>query len=116
MCYHIAMEEMKPQVVEQYSTLIASVANESFRKVEGVTRLDGAAKYRFGIKTLKNTNCHVYIVGTDEVIIDIFVNVDYGYSIPETVCQLQETIKNDVEEATRFRVKKVNVTVDNINL
>lgn len=116
MWYHIGMEEMKPQVVEQYTTLIASVANEAFRKVEGVTREEGAQKYRFGLKKLKNTNCHVYIVGTDEVIIDIFVNVDYGYSIPETICQLQETIKNDVEDATKFRVRKVNVTVDNINL
>ena len=116
MCYHIAVEEITPRFVEHFSTLSAPVADESSRRVEGYTRLDGAAKYRFGIKTLKNTNCHVYIVGTDEVIIDIFVNVDYGYSIPETVCQLQETIKNDVEEATKFRVKKVNVTVDNINL
>ena len=73
-------------------------------------------RYRFGLKKLRNTNCHVYITASDECIIDIFINVDFGYSIPETVCQLQETIKNDVEEATKFKVKKINVTVANINI
>ncbi|HIU60244.1 MAG TPA: Asp23/Gls24 family envelope stress response protein [Candidatus Stercoripulliclostridium merdigallinarum] len=116
MWYYNRMESLKPQVVEQYSSLIASIANEAFRKVEGITMEEGVQKYRFGLRKLRNTNCHVYILDADECIIDIFVNVDFGYSIPETVCQLQETIKNDVEEATKFKVKKVNVTVANINI
>ena len=116
MWYYNRMESLKPQVVEQYSSLIASIANEAFRKVEGITMEEGVQKYRFGLRKLRNTNCHVYILDADECIIDIFVNVDFGYSIPETVFQLQETIKNDVEEATKFKVKKVNVTVANINI
>lgn len=109
------MEEIKSQVVERYQRLIASVANEAIDKVEGVTKEEGVVKYRFGLSSLKNTNCHVFIGNDRRVIIDIYVNVDLGYSIPEVVCALQETIKNDVEAATHFTVKAINVTVSNIN-
>ena len=75
------MENLKPQVIEQYSSLIASIANDAFRKVEGVTMEEGVQKYRFGLKKLRNTNCHVYITASDECIIDIFINVDFGYYV-----------------------------------
>lgn len=110
------MEEMKPQVVDRYCNLIASIANNAVDKTEGVTREEGVVKYRFGIRKLKNTNCHVFIDNDGEIIIDLFINADYGYCIPEVVCNLQETIKSEVEEATKFQVKKINVNVANINI
>lgn len=109
------MEEIKPQVIERYQSLIASIANDAIDKVEGITKEDGVVKYRFGLSALKNTNCHVYIDNERMVTIDIYVNVDFGYSIPEVVCALQETIKNDVEESAQFTIKAVNVNVANIN-
>lgn len=109
------MEEIKPQVIERYQSLIASIANDAIDKVEGITKEDGVVKYRFGLSALKNTNCHVYIGSDRMVTIDIYVNVDFGYSIPEVVCALQETIKNDVEKSAQFTVKSVNVNVANIN-
>ena len=44
------------------------------------------------------------------------VNVNIGLSIPEVVCELQETIKKDVESATKFTVKRINVNVANVNI
>ena len=55
------MEELKPQAITRYTSIVASIANEALKKVEGVTKEDGVVKYRLGLSGLKNTNCHVYI-------------------------------------------------------
>jgi uncharacterized alkaline shock family protein YloU len=107
-------ELIKPQAVARYSSIIASIANNAIKKTEGVTQEFGLVKYRFGLSALKDRNVHVYI-DEETVIIDIYINVDYGYSVPEVVCTLQECIKRDVEGSTRFEVKKINVHVSNIN-
>lgn len=109
------MKKLKPQAEDSYCNLIASIANNAISKVSGVTKEVGLVKYKFGLTALKDRNVHVFIDGSS-VIIDMFVNVDFGHSVPEVVCALQEQIKNDVEDATMFIVKKINVTVANINL
>jgi len=107
-------KQIKPQALTRYNSIIASIANNAVEKTEGVTQELGLVKYKFGLSTLKDRNVHVYL-DDDAAIIDIYVNVDYGYSVPEVVCMLQERIKHDVEDGTRFRVKKTNVHVSNIN-
>lgn len=113
--YTLHMDDSKPLSNEKYVYLIAAIANGSVGKVAGVTQEIGLVKYKFGLSVLKDRNVHVYLDG-NAAIIDIFVNVDFGVVIPEVICELQETIKKDVEEATPFTVKKINVTVANLNL
>ena len=96
----VTMERMNPHSVD----VVLTSPFYNTNKKAGKTR------------TLKNTNCHVFIDNDGEVIIDLFINADYGYCIPEVVCNLQETIKSEVEEATKFQVKKINVNVANINI
>ncbi|HIV00143.1 MAG TPA: Asp23/Gls24 family envelope stress response protein [Candidatus Stercoripulliclostridium merdipullorum] len=107
------MQESRPQVIARYSGIIASIANGAIDEIEGIRREEGLVKYKFGLKMLKDRNVHVDIED-DLVIIDMFVDVDFGYSIPEVVCLLQEKIKAEVEAATKFKVKKINVNVANI--
>lgn len=107
-------EHLTTQVINRYSSIIASIANNAIAKTDGVSKEQGLVKYKFGLSTLKDRNVHVYI-DSDVVIIDMFVNVDYGYSVPDVVCNLQERIKREIEENTRFEVKKINVNVANIN-
>ena len=45
----------------------------------------------------------------------MYVNVDFGTSIPEAICYLK-LIKSDVENETSFSVKQININVTNINL
>lgn len=110
------MEELKPQAISRYTSIVASIANEALKKVQGVTKEDGVVKNRLGFNSLKNTNCHVYIDENGLVSIDMVVNVNYGISIPEVVSELQSTIKKDVESATKFNVKRINVNVANVNI
>lgn len=110
------MEELKPQAISRYTSIVGSIANEALKKIPGVTKEDGVVKNRLGFNSLKNTNCHVYIDDNGLVSIDMVVNVDFGVSIPEVVCDLQATIKHDVESATKFTVKRINVNVANVNI
>lgn len=52
----------------------------------------------------------------DFVDIDVVIDVNYGLSISEISCSLQEQIKKDVEESTKFKVNKTNIYVNNIIL
>ncbi len=110
------MEDLKPQAISRYTSIVASLANEAINKVEGISKEEGVVKHRLGFSSLKNTNCHVYIDEEGLVSIDMIVNVNFGISIPEVVCELQETIKKDVESATKFIVKRINVNVANVNI
>ncbi|MFA5450320.1 MAG: Asp23/Gls24 family envelope stress response protein [Clostridia bacterium] len=106
--------DLKPQVITRYSSIIASIANSAITKTEGLSLELGLVKYKFGLSTLKDRNVMVYIDG-ENVIIDMYVNVAFGYSVPEVVCQLQEKIKREVEESTRFIISKINVHVANVS-
>lgn len=43
--------------------------------------------------------------------VDLFVNTLYGYRVPVVVAAVQEKVKAEIENATRFRVHSVNVQV-----
>ena len=47
----------------------------------------------------------------NEVIVDIAVNIYYGYSVPEVAFAIQENVKRSVETMTEFKVNSVNVSV-----
>ncbi|HOB63819.1 MAG: Asp23/Gls24 family envelope stress response protein [Clostridiales bacterium] len=109
-------KKINSQALTRYNSIIASISNNAVENTEGASLELGLIKYRFGLSTLKDRNVHVFLDDDETAIIDIYVSVDYGYRVPEVVCALQERIKRDVEEGTRFKVKKINVHVSNINL
>ncbi|MDR2006460.1 MAG: Asp23/Gls24 family envelope stress response protein [Acidaminococcales bacterium] len=45
---------------------------------------------------------------------DLKVNVLYGQNIPSVVSRLRETVKNEVESITGYKVEKVDVTVEKL--
>ena len=47
------MEELKPQAISRYTSIVASIANEALKKVDGVTKEDGIVKNRLGFNSLK---------------------------------------------------------------
>ncbi|MDD4316163.1 MAG: Asp23/Gls24 family envelope stress response protein [Clostridia bacterium] len=101
------------EVNNRYANLISSIAGTALSQTEGVAKELGLVKYKFGLSTLKNRNIHVYI-DENRVIIDLYINVVYGHSVPDVVCNLQERIKQAVETATRYKVESINVNVSNI--
>lgn len=106
-------DSISHEVNDRYANLIASIAGSALSQTEGVVKEVGLVKNKFGLSALKHRNIHVYI-DENRVIIDLYTNIIYGYSVPDVVCNLQEKIKKAVEAATRYKVQSINVNVSNI--
>ena len=90
-----------------YMEVISSLASNAASNVVGVTVL-GSAKSSY-----KEGKFRVYMNG-DEVTIDVFIDIMHGFSVPDVAFAVQEAIKSEVEGATKYKVKNVNVQVSNV--
>ncbi|MBR1625279.1 MAG: Asp23/Gls24 family envelope stress response protein [Clostridia bacterium] len=100
---------MEPQ--EKYYNIITSLINSAVMHTEGVYADEVFASKRK--KFLSSNNASVYFNG-DEITIDVYIDVVFGYNVPTVSCALQEKIINDVTENTGLTVKNVNVVVNNV--
>lgn len=100
------------QAVETYVSIISSVATSAAMQVKGVASVsyDAGEGSKSGRKK-KNGAVEVELYNDKTALIDISVNIGYGFVIPEVVAQMQEKIKNEVEKATFYKVKAINVVV-----
>ncbi len=97
----------KNQDDSMYMEVISSLASNAASNVVGVTVL-GSAKSSY-----KEGKFRVYMNG-DEVTIDVFIDIMHGFSVPDVAFAVQEAIKSEVEGATKYKVKNVNVQVTNV--
>lgn len=72
---------------------------------DGITNLFSKNNYSKGIKVEVNENT---------VVVDIYINVEYGYRINEVAKEVQLVIKKEIETMTDLQVAAVNVHVLNI--
>ncbi|HHY99947.1 MAG TPA: Asp23/Gls24 family envelope stress response protein [Sedimentibacter sp.] len=72
---------------------------------DGITNLFSKNNYAKGIKVEINE---------DTVVVDIFINVEYGYRINQVAKEVQVAIKKEIETMTDLQVAAVNVHVLNI--
>lgn len=106
-------DSMSQEEINRNKNLIISFVNNAIIQVDGVAKELNVIKSKFGISTMNTKNIHVYFMG-NEVTIDIYINVIYGYSVPHVVFMVQDKIINSVKESTDFDVKSVNVNVSNV--
>ncbi len=93
--------------------IIAGIAASTIKGVsttrtgvaEGITNLFSKNNYSKGIKVEVNENT---------VVLDIFINVEYGYKINEVAKEVQMSVKKEIETMTDLQVAAVNVHVLNI--
>lgn len=50
----------------------------------------------------------------DGVYADVSVVVEYGYNIPELAYRIQQSVKQSVENMTRYKVVKVDVHIEDV--
>lgn len=93
--------------------IIAGIATSGVKGVsttrtgvaEGISNLFSKNNYSKGIKVEINENT---------VVLDIFINVEYGYKISEVAREVQAAVKKEIETMTDMQVAAVNVHVLNI--
>jgi len=50
------------------------------------------------------------------VCVNLNLNLEYGYSIPETCKKVQEKVKTAIENMTGLEVSDVNVAIAGVNM
>jgi uncharacterized alkaline shock family protein YloU len=50
----------------------------------------------------------------DGIYADISVVVEYGYNVPELAYRIQQSVKQSVENMTKFKVAKVDVHIEDV--
>ena len=98
--------------------VIAVIASLATADVKGIAGMIGGAMAGFSeMLGRKNLTKGVKVeVGEEEVAVDAYVVVYYGYKIQDVAAEIQTSIKNAVETMTGLRVKEVNVFVQGIEM
>lgn len=96
---------------EVYAEIIADIASRAAAEIEGAELL---GKNPDKSRIIKDNDVHAYVKSDNTVDIDIYLNILYGYNIPDTVCKVQIAIKKAIEKETCYKVVEVNVSVVSI--
>ena len=101
------------KISEDVVIIIAGIATAGVKGVsttrtgmaEGISNLFSKNNYSKGIKVEINENA---------VVLEIFINVEYGYKISEVAREVQSAVKKEIETMTDMQVAAVKVHVLNI--
>lgn len=97
---------------DTYINIITSIVGMASSKVDGVASVSNEAGSLMNrIMARSHHSIEIDFTPSNQVVISISINVYSSYSVPKLTAELQEIITQEVEKATFFKVKAVNVTV-----
>lgn len=98
--------------------VVGKIAAIACLEVEGVSAMgNNITTEILGKVGMKNILKHVKVEVIDNnVVIDVVITVEYGYSIPAVSQKVQEKVKQAVENMTGLTVEDVNVRISGISL
>lgn len=107
------VENGQVKISDDVVMIIAGIATSTVKGVftaktsvtDGITNLFSKNNYSKGIKVEINEN---------NVVLDIYINVEYGCKISEVAREVQSTVKKEIETMTDLVVSSVNIHVQNI--
>ena len=107
---NVEMDTEPSSSITYADEVIAIIAGLAASEVEGVA---GMVSVNSGLKgKYKNVTRGVRVeVGTEEVSIDLYLNVEYGTPIPRAAHDAQESVKKSIESMTGLHVVRVDVHV-----
>ena len=93
--------------------VVLSIVKLAAQEISGIASLSN--KGFSVVKKLLNKSYHRGVViefgEDDDVYVDVFVNVLFGYSVKDVAFRVQENIKSSIESMTEFKVAAINVNV-----
>ena len=98
--------------------VVAIIAGLAATEVEGVSSMAGNITNEIVSKLgLKNLSKGIMVeVLEDEIKVDVAINIDYGYAIPEICTKVQEKVKTAIENMTGLDVAIVNIRVASVDM
>ncbi len=82
--------------------IVQNIVQIAVTEVEGATLADG-----------KRGGISLYLE-RDGIYVDVSVVVKYGYNVPELAYRVQQSVKQSVENMTRFKVAEVNIHIQDV--
>lgn len=102
------------KISEEVVAIIAGIAATDVPGVAGMS--GGIAGGIAEILGRKNLSKGVKVeVGEKEAAIDSYIIVEYGARIPEVAWDIQDKVKNAVQEMTGLNVVEVNIHIQGVN-
>ncbi|MDD3222129.1 MAG: Asp23/Gls24 family envelope stress response protein [Clostridia bacterium] len=98
--------------------VVAIIAGLAATEVKGVASMYGNITNELVAKLgMKNLSKGVKIeVAENKVSVDMAINMEYGYNIPEVTGAVQDKVKNAIETMTGLEVSDVNIRVAGVAL
>ena len=98
--------------------VVAIIAGLAATEVKGVASMYGNITNELVAKLgMKNLSKGVKIQVVDgKVSVDLAINMEYGYNIPEVTSAVQERVKSAIETMTALDVEDVNIRIAGVNL
>ncbi len=93
--------------------VVATISGLAASEVDGVDSMAGNITNEIvGKLGIKNSSKGVKIaIEEDEVTVELFINIKYGFRIVDVTSQIQEKVKNAIENMTGLKVVAVNIHV-----
>ncbi len=82
--------------------IVQNIVQIAVTEVEGTRLADG-----------KRGGISLYLE-RDGIYVDVSVVVKYGYNVPELAYRIQQSVKQSVENMTRFKVAEVNIHIQDV--
>ena len=115
-----AVEDAEDKIgnIKISNEVIATVAGIATNEIKGVAGMSGSVVG--GIAEIlggkKNKGRGVKVeTSENNVLIDLYIIVEYGAHIPDIAWEVQENVKNSVESMTGMYVEKVNIHIDGVS-
>ena len=105
----------KVQIADEVVTIIAALAAT---EVDGVASMAGNITNELVAKLgMKNLSKGAKVDVLEGVVcVDLKLNLEYGYSIPDTCKKVQERVKSAIEYMTGLQVSDVNINIASVAL
>ncbi len=108
----IKIEEESKDNVSYKKNVVISIVSLATQEINGIASISRNSVSAIKSAFNKNVNRGIIIdFDHENVFIDVFVNVKFGYSVKDVAFRVQENIKSSVESMTDFKVEEVNVHV-----
>lgn len=96
--------------------ILLSIVNLATKEIAGVVSL--CDNFGSGIKKMFSTNYTNGVkvaYGKNGVIVDVYINVYDGYSVPDIAYKVQENIKNGISSMLDTEIDSINVHVQGVD-
>ena len=102
--------------VNYNKNILLSIINLATKEIAGVSSL--CDNFGSGLKKLFSTNYTNGVkieYGKNGIVVDVYINIYAGYSVPDIAYKVQENIKNGISSMIDVNIDTINVHVQGVD-